>query len=166
MTVRLEGMDRLDNEIAELRRQLTAKVQEREAIHPLLKEDNTGDFWASNSEEHYAVGPEDSIEGVVEEFKSEHDGDEPKFIGKGTAIYCEVDGESLVEDLANGSLYEELYEDALSDWCNKKDKAAWENLSSRLTRVLHDWLDEQGENKCWTVIHSVPNPLKGTAEVN
>jgi len=122
---------------------------------------NNGKFYASNNPERYNDGPFNTVEEAIENFKIENNGEFPDYIGVGRDVYCTIDGKRLVEELSEGSLYDELYEDALNGWCNipRSDKR-WDVLSKRLNKVLHDWLDEVGEPKSWTVIEPINMDFK------
>ena len=115
-----------------------------------------GKYFASNNPESYSIGPCETIEDAVEDFRSENEGESPSSIGISREVFCRVDGMDVLESLSNGGLYDELYEDALSGWCNfKNNDPKINNLSERLTAVLHAWLDEVGEEKSWAVIEEI-----------
>jgi len=115
-----------------------------------------GDWYASDNPERYCIGPHKTKEEAIKEFKEENEGKEPTHIGQANEVFAEIYGYRVIEELANGSLYEEVYEDALSGWCNFKiNDPKWDVLSERLTKVLHEWLDEVGERKSWDVVEQI-----------
>lgn len=117
--------------------------------------EKSGKYYASDNMEHYPVGPYNTKEEAITEYKKDYETD-PKYIGVSREVFCTIDGQRVVENLANGCLYEELYEDALNDWCNfKLNDPRWATLSERLTEVFHTWLDEVKEEKSWAVIEEV-----------
>ena len=120
-------------------------------------------YYAGESDEGpYPVGPFATIEEAIAEYKSENEGQAPAVIGIGREVFVEVDGSDVIEGLMNGSLEEELYEDALDGWCHFKfNDPRWKTLNERMTKVLHDWLDEVDEEKSWTVISPINTNLIG-----
>ena len=115
-----------------------------------------GKYYASNNPEMYSVGPCNTKEEAIKEFAAENDGQVPQHIGLGRDIFCSIDGLGVIEDITNGSLYDELYEDAFDGWCDfKRNDKRIEELGNRLTEVFHKWLDEVGQNKSWTIIEEI-----------
>lgn len=115
---------------------------------------SNGDWYASNNPEIYSVGPCSTREDAIEEFKEENEGKMPSFLGKAEEVFATVDGCSLVENIGE-YLHDNLYEGAVDGWCHfKRNDPRWDTLSERLTKVLHEWLDEVGEQKSFDVIHT------------
>lgn len=114
-------------------------------------EDCTGKWFAGPNPEQYPIGPCDTKEEAIRQFKEDDpDWGEP-ITGVAKAVYCSINADSLIDDIGE-QMYDELYEDALEYWCNNVSQKQKEVLSERLTKVFHDWLDEVGEDKCWNVI--------------
>jgi hypothetical protein len=115
-------------------------------------------FAATRDDGPYSLGPfptkEDCIGDAKTEFADEVKGGECVFIGKGQSVFITIDGESLLDDLAN-SHHDDLYEDALSHWCDEITSDAKSDLGKRLTKVLHEWLCEQCEKYEFTVIECI-----------
>lgn len=125
-----------------------------------------GKYYASNNPERYCTGPFETEAEAVEEFKIENGGEMPDFIGIGREIFCRLDGDDVIENIQNGYLYDELYEDAFDGWCSfKPNDPRFKVLSERLTKVLHDWLDEVGEKKSWILIEEVPKTIQEKEEL-
>lgn len=113
-------------------------------------------FYASeNDEGPYTIGPCATHDELWKEIKSELQDELAEgmliAIGKGRPVPICIDGDSLLNQLAD-SHYDDLYEDALSNWCLGVSSEAKSDLSSRLTDVLHKWLEENGENHTFFVI--------------
>jgi hypothetical protein len=122
--------------------------------------DKTGKFFASDNPERYCMDGEDTPAEAIEAFKAET-GEEPSVLGVARAIYVEVDADRLIEDLYE-KMGEDLYEDAMDGWCDGVKPEAYQELSTALTKVLHDWLDKHGQDKCWNLIEEteIPEPTE------
>jgi hypothetical protein len=121
-------------------------------------EKNDEYFAATSDEGPYSLGPfptiKDCIGDAETEFADEISQGDKIYIGKGRSVFISIDGDSILDDLAN-SHYDELYEDALSTWCSKVSSDAKSDLGKRLTEVLHQWLGEQCEKYEFTVIDCI-----------
>lgn len=112
-----------------------------------------GPYWAGQSEESYECGPFSTIEDAAEEYFNANPEDDFCCVGESVATPVLIDG----GDVINRAQEEinDLYEDALDDWCDKISIMARDDLSERLTKVFHDWLAENSEKVSWDVIHEV-----------
>ena len=124
-----------------------------------VPEDHSGEFYAGDNEENYPIGPCQTPEKAIEEFKEENEGRLPTVVGRSGARYIEVDGERLIDDLAETAPENlELYEDAMDGWCRDLPRGSYDELSLALTAVLHEWLGKYKQARCWNCIEQVLFP--------
>lgn len=116
---------------------------------------NNGKFYAGAGPDHYDIGPCETRDQAVEEYREENGGEEPGSVGIETEVFATVDGYILIETVSEHML-DVLYEDATNGWCEfRPNDPRFIDLSQRLTKTLHEWLDEVGEKKSWTVIEEM-----------
>jgi hypothetical protein len=114
-------------------------------------QDNTGRWYASSSPEHYYIGPHDTMELAVAEYMDENDGEKPAYVGQARSVFCSIDGHRIIENIPD-DMCDNPYADMFDGWCERIPSDKLDDLGERLTKVLHEWLDEIGEAKCWDLI--------------
>lgn len=117
---------------------------------------NEEEYFAGTSEEGpFYVGPCKSIEEAKAEGAQEYADQLAEgyglFIGKGRKVALKICGYDVIESIGD-RYHDELYEDALSSWCDGITKEKKQELGERLTKVFHEWLKENDEQIEFTVI--------------
>jgi hypothetical protein len=124
-----------------------------------------GKFYGSNRDEGpFYIGPCDTMEEVVEEFRSEYEEEIAENNDGGTATTCYVGqsrevsldlcGDSIIDDVMN-NYYDELHEDAFDGWCQKISREDKAELGKKLTKTFHAWLKQHKQDTEITTIDHV-----------
>ena len=115
------------------------------------------EWWAGSNEEHFSVGPLPTKKAAAEEWFAEHDADpdadDTCCVGRGTRVTFKIDGDWFIDNVKEG-LAEELYEDALDNWCHGIRPEAYQDLGIRLTRVVKEWLEIHAQRTYWNLVES------------
>lgn len=113
------------------------------------------EWWAGSTEEGPFIGPFSSRDDAISEARSEFEGNETAVLGhpqKYALCVSSGDAESLIENLGE-HLADELYEEALDNWCIRIPRSDYQVLADRLTPVIIEWLKERYQHIEWDVIY-------------
>lgn len=107
-------------------------------------------FWSKTGEGNSFHGPFASMDAAILDAKTETDGD--FFLGSSHAVEAEVNAEEVIDNWANASAVDLLYEDALEGWCSQVPKEKLAELTDELSAVFRRHLVAWGEVFSWEVI--------------
>lgn len=107
---------------------------------------STGQWYAGTSDDGpFGLGPydkkQDCIADAKEEFADEIANGDTIYLGQAETVTLGIDGHCAAENAGEHS-YDDLYEDALHNYCRGIKPEQYAELTRDLTAVFHQWCEK------------------------